>query len=251
LRHIFFLALLLVAGCDKLPGQNQTRADADYASSEFPKAHRPVAPIVSARFSTEVARDNLNEAKIVMDRAGIVPGMTVADIGAGEGYYTIRLAERVGEKGRVLAEDIVPAVRDALAERVTRERLDNVSVRLGTPSDAKLPPDSFDRIFMVHMYHEIETPYEFMWRIRPALKQDGRVIVVDMNRPAGQHGIPKSLLQCELEAVGFRQIDLQPMPLEGAFYSVFERRGARPLPGAIKTCIVSEQAASQQTQPAH
>jgi ubiquinone/menaquinone biosynthesis C-methylase UbiE len=251
LRRAFLLAVLLLSGCDKLPGRDQARDDSDYVTTDFPKAHRPVAPIVSARFSTEVARDNLNEAKIVMDRAGIVPGMTVADIGAGEGYYTIRLAERVGAKGRVLAEDIVPAVRDALAERVTRERLDNVSVRLGTPSDAKLPSNSFDRIFMVHMYHEIETPYEFMWRIRPALKQEGRVIVVDMNRPAGQHGIPMGLLRCEFEAVGFRQVDLKPMPLQGAFYAVFERTGARPPPGAIKPCTVAGAPPSEQAKPAH
>src|SRR3546814_7970466 len=80
-----------------------------------------------------------------MDKAGIAPGMTVADIGAGQGYYTVRLANRVGAEGRVLAEDIVPQVRDALAERVARERLDNVSVRLGEPADPKLPPNSFDR----------------------------------------------------------------------------------------------------------
>ncbi|MFX6296413.1 class I SAM-dependent methyltransferase, partial [Acinetobacter baumannii] len=85
----------------------------------------------------------------------------MADIGAGEGYYTIRLAARVGKDGRVLAEDIVPDVRDALAARVAHDRLDNVSVRLGEPADPKLPDASFDRVLMVHMYHEIAQPYEF------------------------------------------------------------------------------------------
>src|ERR1044072_6910557 len=89
----------------------------------FPAADRPVATIVSARWSNEEARDRLNEAEAVMNRAGIKPGMTVADIGAGEGYYTIRLAPRGGKEGRVLAEDIVPEVRDALATRVSRERV--------------------------------------------------------------------------------------------------------------------------------
>ena len=73
----------------------------------------------------------------------------------------------------------MPAVRDALAERVARERLDNVSVRLGVPADPKLPDASFDRIFMVHMYHEIEQPYEFLWRMRPSLRPEGLVVVVD------------------------------------------------------------------------
>ena len=122
-----------------------------------------------------------------MALAGIRAGMTVADIGAGEGYYTIRLAERVGAKGRVLAEDIIPEVRNRLAERVYRERLDNVSVRLGAPADPKLPAKSFDRILMVHMYHEIEAPYEFLWRMRPSLKPGGRVVIVDYHRPAAWH----------------------------------------------------------------
>src|SRR5690606_19909984 len=123
------LALLLLAACKMAPPSGEvTHGDA------FPAADRPVAPIVSSRWSTEEARDRLSEAAAVMDRAGIEPGMTVADIGAGEGYYTIRLAARVGPKGRVLAQDIVPKVHDMLAERVNRERLDNVSVKLGEPA---------------------------------------------------------------------------------------------------------------------
>ncbi|MCX7864373.1 MAG: protein-L-isoaspartate O-methyltransferase, partial [Novosphingobium sp.] len=92
-------ALLLLAGCQ--PGD----ADRDRPESarEFPRAHRPVSATGANQFSTEVARDSLNEAQTVMDLAEIEPGMTVADIGAGEGYYTVRLAERVGKRGRVLA----------------------------------------------------------------------------------------------------------------------------------------------------
>ena len=74
-----------------------------------------------------------------MALAGVKPGMSVADIGAGEGYYTVRLSPLVGPRGRVLAEDIVPETRDRLAQRVQRERLDNVAVRLGLPDDPMLP----------------------------------------------------------------------------------------------------------------
>ena len=118
-----------------------------------------------------------------MGAANVKSGMTVADIGAGEGYYTIRLAAKVGAKGRVLAEDIVPLFHDRLADRVYRDQLDNVSVKLGKPVDPQLPPGSFDRIFMVHMYHEIEEPYEFLWNLRPALAPEGMVVVVDADRP--------------------------------------------------------------------
>jgi ubiquinone/menaquinone biosynthesis C-methylase UbiE len=162
--------------------------------------------------------------------------MTVADIGAGEGYYTIRLAQRVGEKGRVLAEDIVPQVRDALAARVTRERLDNVSVRLGEPADPKLPEHSFDRIFMVHMYHEIAQPYEFLWRMRPSLGAGGRVVVVDAERPTPNHGTPIALLRCEFAAVGYKMVENTPLPAVDGYIAQFEAVGERPQPDTIRPC---------------
>jgi predicted methyltransferase len=101
-----FFCLLLVAGCRAQPSE-----------PHFPSAHRDVAPIVGGTFSTEDARDRAGEAEQVMELAGVKPGMSVADVGAGEGYYTVRLARVVGPKGRVLAEDILPefAIRSATA----------------------------------------------------------------------------------------------------------------------------------------
>jgi ubiquinone/menaquinone biosynthesis C-methylase UbiE len=223
-------AFLVIGGC------HIRTTPSDAKAGSFPAAARPVAPIVSAKWSDEESRDRLKEADTVMTLADIAPGMTIADIGAGEGYYTVRLAKRVGEKGRVLAQDIIPAVRDALAERVTRDRLDNVSVRLGAPADPKLPPASFDRILMVHMYHEIQAPYEFLWRLRPSLNTGGRVIVVDADRPTAQHGTPTALLSCEFAAVGYRLVDLQRMPSAGGYFAVFEAAGERPAPEDIKSC---------------
>ena len=228
-------ALLLLAACEA-PAPRNDAEEANDRSHEFPQAHRPVAKIVSARWSDEESRDRLREADEVMNRAGIRPGMTVADIGAGEGYYTIRLANRVGKEGRVLAQDIVPQVRDALAERVNRERLDNVSVKLGEPDDPGLPEGSFDRVLMVHMYHEIEEPYEFLWNLRPALKPGGQVIVVDADRPTEAHGTPPALLRCEFAAVGYTLVRTEPMPQAGGYFAAFEARGPRPEPKAIKGC---------------
>ena len=140
------------------------------------------------------------------------------------------------KEGRVLAQDIFPKVRDRLAERVLRESLDNVSVKLGTAGDPKLPDNSFDRVFMIHMYHEIEQPYEFLWRLRPSLLPGGQVIVVDADRPTGAHGIPPKQLMCEMNAVGFEMIDQHPLPNEGIFLMRFKVSGARPAPEAIKAC---------------
>lgn len=226
--------LLLLLGACQPPAEPKAAAKA--RAGAFPEADRPVAKIVSSRWSTEEARDRLREADEVMNRAGTAPGMTVADIGAGEGYYTIRLSSRVGEDGRVLAQDIVPKVRDDLAERVNRERLDNVSVKLGEPADPKLPANSFDRVFMVHMYHEISDPYQFLWNLRPALKPGGQVIVVDADRATQNHGTPPSLLKCEFAALGYVQVRFERMPQAGGYFAAFETRGSRPEPGTISPC---------------
>ncbi len=223
---------LFIAAC------NNGTAAREIAPSPFPAAARPVASIVSPRWSDEDSRDKAGESVDVMDRAGIKAGMTVADIGAGEGYYTIRLAARVGPKGRVLAQDIIPEVRDKLAQRVERDKLDTVTVKLGTPDDPGLPANSFDRVFLVHMYHEIASPYAFLWNLRPATKAGGRVVVVDANRPTNQHGTPPKLLKCEFAAVGYKMVDFQDMPAAGGYLAAFEPAGARPEPGAIKVCAL-------------
>jgi len=229
---------VLLAACDMLsPGDGTRRA---VAAQPFPQADRPVAPIVSTRWSSEEARDRVHEADDIMDRAGIRPGMTVADIGAGEGYYTVRLAARVGAQGRVLTEDIMPEVIEALSRRITREKWDNVSVKLGAPEDPRLPENSFDRIMMVHMYHEIAEPYAFLWHLSPALKKDGELIVVDADRPTDQHGTPPRLLACELAAMGFRMEELIPKPTAGGYFARFRRIAARPDPATIIPCALDD-----------
>ncbi len=226
------LAVLLVSACNS----SETDADRPASSREFPRAYRPVSELGGNSISTEQARDDRNEAVTVMDLAAIQPGMTVADIGAGEGYYTVRLAERVGARGRVLAQDIDGAAIKKLGSRVERERLDNVSIKQGAPDDPRLPQDSFDRVFLVHMYHEVGEPYAFLWRLRPALRKGGQVIVVDVDRPTDQHGINPRLLFCEFGQVGFRLVEFVRKPELAGYYAQFEATGTRPEPGDIKPC---------------
>lgn len=225
------VGLLLLAGC----GQSAQDASRGPAARDFPQAFRPVSA-AGSEFAAEDARDNLGEAKVVMDLAGTQPGMSVADIGAGEGYYTVRLSQRVGPKGRVLAEDIDPGAIQRLGRRVEHDRLDNISIRTGTPEDAKLPLGSFDRIMMVHMYHEVREPYAFLWYLRPALKPGGKVIVVDIDRPTDQHGIPPRLLFCEFGALGFRLVQFVSKPELNGYFAAFEVTGNRPAPKEIKPC---------------
>ncbi|KHK91616.1 class I SAM-dependent methyltransferase [Novosphingobium malaysiense] len=234
-RPVFAALTLALCACQPQPADDG-RPD---SARDFPVADRPVSEAAENMISSEVQRDSVNEAKVVMDLADIEPGMSVADIGAGEGYYTVRLAERVGPKGRVLAEDINPAATERLGQRVMRDGLENVSIKVGTEDNPRLPGDSFDRIFMVHMYHEVSEPYAFLWRLRPALRPGGRVIVVDVDRPTDMHGIPPALLFCELGAVGFRLTEFVRKPELQGYYAQFEAVGARPAPENITPCRVS------------
>ena len=224
-RGALLLCSLLLVGCEKPPEK-----------SPFPDPKRPVAPIVSARYSNEDSRDSVGEFETVVRLAGVAPGMWVGDVGAGEGYYTVRLAPLVGKDGRVLAQDIVPETRDYLARRVNRENLENVAVKLGEPNDPKLPATSFDRVFLIHMYHEIERPSEFLWNLRPALKRQGSVVVVDADRTTVRHGTPPRLLLCEFSSVGYELTRFERLPDSESYFAQFEAKGARPEPGQIRTC---------------
>jgi protein-L-isoaspartate O-methyltransferase len=203
---------------------------------KFPTPHRDVAPIVGGTFSTEDARDRIGEAEEVMKLAGVTKRMSVADVGAGEGYYTVRLARMVGPKGRVLAEDILPDVRDSLSDRVQRESLDNVAVKLGTPDNPMLPGQSFDRVFLVHMYHEVESPYAFLWHLRDGVKPDGFVVVVDSNRPVKQHGLPPAQLKCEFAALNMAPVKFSMLTGGEVYLMAFRAAGPKPAPDKINAC---------------
>jgi len=221
------LLLLALAGC----------GGAEQQASPFPEPHRPVSAI-SARYLNEDSRESVGEFERVARLAEVGPRMSVADIGAGEGYYTVRLSPLVGPKGRVLAEDIVPATIRALAQRIQRERLDNVAIRLGQPNDPQLPAVSFDRIFLIHMYHEIARPSEFLWNLRAALKNNARVIVVDADRPTDRHGTPPRLLICEFNALGFSLTRFDRLPESESYFAQFEARAPRPEPRDIPNCTL-------------
>ncbi|ANK13662.1 class I SAM-dependent methyltransferase [Erythrobacter neustonensis] len=231
-----FVALLIsgvVTGCDALAPAATDRSETALA---FPAPDRPIASVVSNQFSNEDDRDERGEAKVVMDLADIRPGMTVADIGAGEGYYTVRLAERVGADGRVLAQDISREALDRLGRRVEKDRLENISLKFGDTDNPQLPPDSFDRIFMVHMYHEVTEPYAFLWNMWPALNSGGQIVVVESDTPIGRHGMPHTMLFCEFEAVGYVLVEYLERPDIKGYFARFERGPKRIAPENIKAC---------------
>ena len=169
----------------------------------FPAPDRPVSRIVAPRWSGEDERDHFDEAARVIALAGVRSGMTVADIGAGDGYYVARLSPVVGATGRVLGEDIMPDYLDLLRRRIARDGLHNVDVILGAPDDPRLPSRAVDAALLIHMYHEITRPFELLWHLSVAMKPGGIVAILDQDGPTDRHGTPPALLTCELRALGF------------------------------------------------
>jgi SAM-dependent methyltransferase len=140
----------------------------------------------------------------------IKPGQTVADVGAGSGYYTVRLAEQVGPAGRVIATDIQPEMLSLLRNRVSRERLANVEVVQAFETDPRLPQGQVDVILMVDVYHELARPQEMLRQLRSALKPDGRLVLVEFRRESAwvpireDHKMSVKEAQMELTAEGYR-----------------------------------------------
>jgi SAM-dependent methyltransferase len=241
MRALIPLIVLLLAACraERTPAPRDDvgpLAPAGAPASAFPKPARPVADIVTDTWSSEDGRDRAGEADTVMALLGVRPGMQVADVGAGSGYYTVRLSPRVGPQGRVIAQDIVPRYLSRLQERVRRERLSNVTLALGDPHDPRLAPASVDLALLVHMYHEVETPYAFLHNLRGALRPGGRVAVVDLDRPTNRHGTPLGLLRCEFAAVGYRQTAVHTLPEGSGYLAVFTPEGPAPAPSSIRAC---------------
>ncbi len=191
------------------------------AAGAFPKPSRPVASIISPIWHSEDARDAVKEVPQVVRLLGIEPGMTVADIGAGSGYYAIRLSPILGPSGRVIAEDITPAYLKLLEQKIRDLHLDNVTVTAGKPADPMLSAHSVDRAILIHMYHEISEPFELLYNLASALKPGAEIGIVDAKRPTLQHGTPPSLLRCEVEAMGYRETGLSDLEGSEAYLAIF------------------------------
>ena len=236
---VLVFCALLVPGCLFAADYAEGLAPPGAPTSAFPAPGRPVAGIVTDVWHDEQSRDRAGEAERVMNVLGVKPGLAVADIGAGSGYYTVRLARQVGPTGHVFAEDVVPEYLKRLARRVANEGLaDRVTVLRGDPHDPRLPPGSVDLALLVHMYHEVQQPYGLLWNLRPALRAAARVGIIDARKQTEVHGTPPDLLRCELAAVGYQQTafyDLQ----EGTYLAVFAppSPGSGPgSPAAIRPC---------------
>ena len=206
----------------------------------FPKPSRPVAEIISPIFDTEANRDAAKETEQVFALMKLKPGMSVADIGAGSGYYTVRLAKLLGPEGRVFAQDVMPNYLRDLNARIFKARLPTVTVSRGEPHDPRLPANSIDAAVLVHMYHEIAQPFAFLHNLAASMKQGGIIGILDADRQTWQHGTPPALLRCELAAIGYREVSFTTLTGGLGYLAVFEApdAAARKVPAEVKACAV-------------
>ncbi len=143
----------------------------------------------------------------VMDILKISDGKTVADIGAGSGWFTVRAAKRVGGKGKVFAVEINPDSITYINDRAKRENFTNIQTVLGTEDDPKLPENSIDTALILKTYHEIGQPVKVMEKLRKSLKKDALVGIIDRNGNGQDHGIQKDVVINELKRAGYELKD--------------------------------------------
>jgi SAM-dependent methyltransferase len=208
-------------------------------ASMFPTPSRPVAGIVTDTWHDEASRDRAGEAERVMNLLGVKPDLTVADIGAGSGYYTVRLARRVGPRGHVFAEDVVPEYLERLARRVAGEGLTSlVALVRGDPHDPRLPPGSLDLALLVLCTTRSSSLTGCYGTCARRCAPEPGVAVIDARKQTEAHGTPPKLLRCELAAVGYRQTafyDLQEST-DLAVFALPSPPAGPASPDAIRPC---------------
>jgi SAM-dependent methyltransferase len=192
------------------------------AQQRHPVSGRVIAPVMGvggADWLERPERESEEAPTKAIDALGLRAGMVVADIGAGSGYYTVRLARRVGTSGRVYATDIQEGMLRLLRANVAGQGLENVVPILGAPDDPRLPPRSIDLALMVDVYHELSAPQAFVRRLRDALKPDGRLVLVEFRKEDPRvpilevHKMSVAEVRAELEPEGYvlrEVIDLLP-----------------------------------------
>ena len=155
------------------------------AQRRHPVSGRIFAPVMGvggASWLERPEREDEEAPSKAIDMLELKPGMAVADIGAGSGYYASRIAKKVGPAGRVYATDIQPGMIEILERRIKSENLTNVSTILGAMDDPKLPPQSIDMAIMVDVYHELQQPQIFLQRLKAAFKPDGRLVLLEFRK---------------------------------------------------------------------
>lgn len=182
------------------------------AQRRHPVSGRVLAPVMGvggAGWLERSEREQEEAPSKAIAALELKPGMVVADIGAGSGYYTSRMSKSVGPTGKVFATDIQPGMIELINRRVAAEGLTNVTTVLGGMDDPKLPPASIDLAIMVDVYHELQSPQVFLQRLRETFKPGGRLVLLEFRKEDATvpilevHKMSVAEVKAELEAEGF------------------------------------------------
>lgn len=183
-----------------------------FGQAVHPVTGRRIAPVMGYGGAEWLERserefeEHPSDAVLLLD---LKPGMHVADVGAGSGYFTVKMAKAVGPQGRVYAEDIQPEMLRLLRKRLQSAGLNNIELVLGTETDPKLPSRALDLILMVDVYHEFAQPQRMLKHLREALKPDGRLVLLEYRKEdpyvpiRPEHKMSVAEAKAELEDEGF------------------------------------------------
>ena len=175
------------------------------ATATTDSAQRPTSTPYTGDLSIFDTPDRNKKLQIerVMDLLSIRPGSTVADIGAGSGWFTVRAAKRVADQGTVYAVDINPDAIKYINERIKKNGIQNVRTIVSAPDDPKLPNNSVDSVLILKTYHEIADPVRLLENVRKSLRPGARVGIIDRNGNGQDHGIEKSVVEQEAARAGY------------------------------------------------
>jgi predicted methyltransferase len=154
-------------------------------------------------------RDERLQINRVMDMLGIEPGKSVADIGAGSGWFTVRAARRVTGSGRVYAVDINPEAIHYIDQRAQKEQLQNIKPILSKPDDPQVPADSIDAVLLLKTYHEVAHPVVLLRNLRSSLRPGARIGIIDRSGNGADHGVSKDVVVREAAQAGYELRDSQ------------------------------------------
>jgi predicted methyltransferase len=183
------------------------------APGVHPVSGRRFAPVMGyqgAEWLERAERDDEEEPNVALNVLKIEKGSAVADIGAGSGVITERLASRVGPAGRVYANDLQPQMLQMLAARLAKKKITNVTLVQGEIDDPRLPPASVDLELMIDVYHEFSQPQAMLRKLRAALKPGGRMVLLEYRKEDPtvpirfEHKMSVAEAKMEVEAEGFR-----------------------------------------------
>jgi ubiquinone/menaquinone biosynthesis C-methylase UbiE len=184
-----------------------------FAQATHPVSGRRIANVMgheAAAWLERPEREQEEAPSKAIAALNIRPGQVIADIGAGSGYYTLRLADAVGARGRVYATDIQPEMLALIKKKIDGGSPGNVELILGTETDTRLPAAAIDMALMVDVYHELAQPQTFLRSLKGALKPDGRLVLIEFRKEdasvpiRAEHKMSVREARMELEAEGFR-----------------------------------------------